>query len=89
MSQSKIASLSPRSTNDLKITFESAGESIAIYVPTEHFSGKSHEEMSLVLASELGCALCCSKKSGYAACVARCLLDGRCCDGGTNNCEDA
>lgn len=38
-------------------------------------------------ASELGCALCCSQKAGTAACIARCLVDGQCCDGGTQNCQ--
>lgn len=35
----------------------------------------------------LGCAACCIPKAGYAACVARCQLDGRACDGGLNNCS--
>ena len=40
----------------------------------------------LEAASPLGCALCCSGKSGFGACVARCLLDGKACDGGVSNC---
>lgn len=40
------------------------------------------------LASEIACILCCSKKAGTIACIARCLIDGKCCDGGTTNCQD-
>jgi hypothetical protein len=33
------------------------------------------------------CAAKCGPKAGYAACLARCLLDGQACDGGINNCS--
>ncbi|MFI3189665.1 hypothetical protein BCS42_03405 [Crenothrix sp. D3] len=33
------------------------------------------------------CAARCKNKAGYLACVARCLADGRVCDGGTDNCD--
>ena len=33
------------------------------------------------------CALCCAHKAGFGACLARCLLDGQACDGGTHNCS--
>jgi hypothetical protein len=32
------------------------------------------------------CALCCSGKAGFAACVARCIATGDACDGGLHNC---
>jgi hypothetical protein len=38
------------------------------------------------LADKLSCILCCSQKSGFGACVARCLVDGQCCDSGLRNC---
>jgi hypothetical protein len=89
MAGSKIHLLSRRSADDLKITFESNGEAVSLYVNLKELAGKTATEKAGALASELGCALCCSRKSGFAACLARCLYDGRCCDGGTNNCEDA
>jgi hypothetical protein len=35
------------------------------------------------------CAAACVRKSGYAACLARCLVTGQACDGGLDNCESA
>lgn len=35
----------------------------------------------------LKCAACCKGKAGYVACVARCLVDGKCCDSGQGNCS--
>src|SRR5438045_2304126 len=28
------------------------------------------------------CAVCCRKRSGFSACLTRCLADGQCCDKG-------
>ena len=90
MADSRIHLLSRRSPDDLQITFTNPqGEAISIYVNVKDLKGTSALDKATSLASELACALCCSTKSGFAACVARCLLDGRCCDGGTHNCEDA
>lgn len=90
MADSRIHLLSRRTPEDLKITFEnSKGEAASIFVNLKELKGKTAQEKAASMASELGCALCCSTKSGYVACLARCLLDGRCCDNGTNNCEDA
>ena len=33
------------------------------------------------------CLLCCRKKSGFVACLARCVVDGNCCDSGYRNCS--
>lgn len=33
------------------------------------------------------CAVKCESKAGFAACVARCMLDGSVCDGGVDNCD--
>jgi hypothetical protein len=33
------------------------------------------------------CAAACVRKSGYAACLARCLVTGEACDGGLDNCD--
>jgi hypothetical protein len=32
------------------------------------------------------CAACCAGKSGFLACVARCMATGQACDGGLDNC---
>ncbi len=40
-------------------------------------------------ARNIACALCCAKRAGSGACYARCLDDGQCCDGGTDNCRPA
>lgn len=32
------------------------------------------------------CALACKPRSGYAACLARCIALGEVCDGGVDNC---
>lgn len=34
-----------------------------------------------------GCTFRCISKSGFAACVARCQLDNKACDGGLHNCD--
>jgi hypothetical protein len=34
------------------------------------------------------CAVCCRKRSGFSACLTRCLADGRCCDKGHENCAE-
>ena len=33
------------------------------------------------------CAVCCRKRSGFSACLTRCLADGQCCDKGHAQCE--
>jgi hypothetical protein len=33
------------------------------------------------------CAACCQGKSGFLACVARCIATGQACDGGIDNCS--
>lgn len=35
----------------------------------------------------LRCAACCMGRSGFGACVARCLVTGEACDSGTRNCS--
>jgi hypothetical protein len=34
------------------------------------------------------CAVCCRKRSGFSACLTRCLADGKCCDKGHENCRE-
>ncbi len=84
MADSKIGALSRQSPDDLKITFEHDGEAISVYLPVQ---GRSASELKTISGDYLSCALCCSQKSGFAACMARCLLDGQCCDGGVSNCN--
>ena len=33
------------------------------------------------------CAGACSRKAGFVACMARCLVTGEACDGGLDNCS--
>ncbi len=84
MSQSKIGALSRQSPEDLKITFEHNGEAVSVYLPV---AGRSGEELKMLSGDYVTCALCCSQKAGFAACMARCLYDGQCCDGGLSNCS--
>jgi hypothetical protein len=34
----------------------------------------------------IACASACAGKAGFAACLARCVIDGLACDGGIDNC---
>jgi hypothetical protein len=79
-----IGALSRTSPNDLKITFEHDGEVVSVYLPV---AGRSAAELKSMSGDYIACALCCSQKSGFAACMARCLYDGQCCDGGLSNCS--
>jgi hypothetical protein len=81
---SKIDALSRQSPEDLKITFEHNGDAISVYLPV---AGKSDEELKMLSGNYIKCALCCSQKKGFVACMARCLYDGQCCDGGLRNCS--
>ena len=67
----------PSSHGDLKVTFELEGQAATFYLDQGRIEGNEKE-----ILSQLGCALCCTKKSGFAACLAYCLVSGRCCDGG-------
>ena len=76
--------------DDFKMTFESNGEEVTRYISRSSIKTKKREDIIKALAGELACALCCSGKASFAACMARCVDgDGKCCDGGKNNCEDA
>lgn len=84
MSNSKLGALSRQSPDDLKITFDHGEESVSVYVPT---TGLAAADIKTLTGDYISCALCCSQKSGFAACMARCLYDGQCCDGGLSNCN--
>lgn len=77
MADNNIGLLSRKSKDDMKITFEREGEAVSIFVARDDLRN---------LADRLACIICCSRKAGFGACVARCLLDGQCCDGGISNC---
>jgi hypothetical protein len=34
------------------------------------------------------CPIACESRSGYIACVARCMADGQVCDSGSRNCSN-
>ena len=36
----------------------------------------------------LKCAVCARKRPGFSASLTRCLIDGKCCDKGHENCEE-
>jgi hypothetical protein len=80
-----IGALSRHSDNDLKITFDHGGETVSVYLPV---GGKSAAELKTMSGDYISCALCCSQKSGFAACMARCLYDGQCCDDGLQHCQN-
>jgi hypothetical protein len=80
MAGGHIGALSRSSENDLKITFEKNGESVTLYIDAQRLDKAAFTDY-------ISCALCCSQKSGFAACMARCLYDGQCCDGGLSNCN--
>lgn len=87
---SKVRLLLRRSPQGLEITFKNPkGEAATLFVDLDELAGRTVHEKAHALASELGCALCCSRKTGYAAFLARCLVDGRCCNSGIDGCEDA
>lgn len=69
--------LKPSTDNDLKVTFELGGQAATFYLDQKKIEGDEQK-----ILNELACALCCTKKSGYAACVAYCVISGQCCDGG-------
>lgn len=79
-----ITALSRQSADDLKITFEKDGEAVTVYLSAGQ---KTHAELVALGGDYISCALCCSQKSGFAACMTRCLYDGQCCDGGLRNCN--
>ena len=77
-------------SDDLKITYESNGETVTRYISRSSVDSKNRGELAKALAGEAACFLCCSGKASFVACFARCVDgDGKCCDGGKDNCEDA
>jgi hypothetical protein len=86
---SRVHLLSRRDDDDLELKIITPkNESVSLFVNLRELKGKNAHEKAISLADDLGCALCCSRKTGYAACLARCLADGRCCNSGIDGCED-
>ena len=79
-----VSILSRQSPNDMKITFEKDGEAVSIYMDPSQLTASGGVN---ALADRVSCILCCSGRSGFGACVARCLVDGQCCDSGLRNCS--
>jgi hypothetical protein len=82
--------IATESTNakDLKITFEVSGDDYVLYVKESAITTMDKNDIINALKSQLECALRCSSKASFGACVARCLLDGQVCDGGVDNCSE-
>jgi hypothetical protein len=79
---------SRESESDLCITFEVNGEKYTFCIGADTMKATSKGDISNLLGDYLSCSLCCYKKSGFAACMARCVAgDGKCCDSGATNCE--
>lgn len=75
------------SPGDLEIRFEVNGESAGFFIPESMLKDDKRRNVLSLIQSELACAICCSQKASYALCMARCLDDGKCCDGGATNCD--
>ena len=73
-------------------------DSINVDVDGQTFNPKTPEEVDDLIRQHgeaafgvgyLTCHACCRRKAGYIACMYRCTQeDGKCCDGGLDNCED-
>jgi hypothetical protein len=83
----KLASKTSTGQEELKITFEKGGESASIFIPLSKLrKGKGMDDAQRILG-EVACGICCAHKKGFAACFARCMDDGKCCDNGATNCD--
>ncbi len=79
--------VSRESAGDVKITIEANGEKYALYVRSSAIKVKTKEEILEALNDPISCFVCCSQKSGFEACMVRCVEgDGKCCDSGMQNC---
>ena len=58
-----------------------------IKAATKLLGDKFTEKLKKGWVCRIKCPIECYSKAGYAACVARCLVDGNACDGGLNNCK--
>jgi hypothetical protein len=80
----------------IRYSIEVDGETVLMEVLDTEFLERlvKEDEMTTMAASgamggllkRLRCILCCTKKKGMRACFNRCMLDGKCCDYGTENC---
>lgn len=72
--------------DDLKLTAEIEGESFTCYISAKDLDSENFQASAL--ADYFSCVLCCRKKTGFGACMVRCVETGKCCDSGATNCED-
>lgn len=82
------AQVSTQSTGgkELEIVFKANGESASIFISDSDLRTLNKNSAVQIMADKIACALCCYGKAGFGACMARCLVDGQCCDGGVSNC---
>lgn len=73
---------------DLCITFEVNGEKYTVCIGAKSLVDTTKDDLLKIMNDWLSCSLCCYKKAGFGACMARCVSgDGKCCDSGATNCE--
>lgn len=72
---------------DLEIRFEANGAPFAFFIPESMLKGQKKSDVMAAIQNQMACAICCSQKASFALCMARCLDDGKCCDGGATNCD--
>lgn len=90
MAKSPHLSMKRSAANDFAVTFHfTDGQSATVFIPQAHLSKSNSKDVARALGDAAICALCCNNKAGSAACMYRCVeIDGKCCDGGYENCQD-
>ena len=79
------------STGELRLhsaTWEELPDALGRLEPSEVLLPRSWELATFPVdpIKAARCALACKPRSGYAACLARCIALGEVCDGGVDNC---
>jgi|SRR4051794_13750357 hypothetical protein len=76
------------------IKFSVEVEGLPVYTETydvKKIENELKEEPNTVVRNwirRIRCAVCCRKRSGFSACLTRCLADGKCCDKGHEACSE-
>jgi hypothetical protein len=79
---------------DAKLIIKYSVEVDGLPVYTETYDAKKIEQELIDKPAEvkrnwlrrIQCVVCCGKRSGFSACLTRCLADGNCCDKGHEAC---
>lgn len=84
--------VSPKSRMIIKYSVEIDG--LPVYTETYDVKKLEGELKHDARATErnwlrrMRCIVCCRKRSGFSACLTRCLTDGKCCREGHEECGD-